>query len=55
MQTLKDELTKGRVSHEIFFVCADSRDEVKIKLESFGLSPVYKPIGIEDLSIMVPA
>jgi hypothetical protein len=49
MKNLKSVMISEKISHEIFFVCADRREEVKIKLESNDLSPVYKPYGIEDI------
>ncbi|MED4455879.1 hypothetical protein [Metabacillus fastidiosus] len=53
MAHLKAQLANENISHEVFFVCADSRDEVKIKLEEYNLSPVFKPVGIEDLKTMM--
>lgn len=56
MKKLKEELSNNNISHEIFFLCADSRDEVIIKLKSMGLNTVeFKPLGFEDLSAMVSA
>lgn len=56
MEGLKKELDQNRITHEIFFVCAAPRDEVQMRLEEeHGLSPVYKPIGIEDIRSMMPA
>lgn len=55
MQNLKSELSNRGISNEIFFVCAEHRDAVKIRLEDFGLSPVYKPWGIEDIQISISA
>ncbi|MGF2617715.1 hypothetical protein FZC84_11820 [Rossellomorea vietnamensis] len=56
MQKLKEKLNQQQISHEIFFVCAESRDEVKIKLESLELSTVfYKPVGVEDIQDMMSA
>jgi hypothetical protein len=55
MQHLKKVLSDHSITHEIFFVCAESRDEVKLKLEGYGLSPLYKPVGVEDIQLMMPA
>lgn len=55
MEHLKSELEKNKVSHEIFFVCADYYDEIRIQLDTYGLSPVYKAVGIRELERMMVA
>jgi hypothetical protein len=55
MKKLKNDLTDNEVSHEIFFVCAESRESVQMRLEDLGLGPIYKPYGYEDLKMMMPA
>lgn len=55
MKHLKEELEEHKVSHEIFFVCAEHSDEIKIKLEMYGLSPLYKAVGVQELVSMMKA
>lgn len=55
MQYLKTRLNSHDISNEMFFVCADPSEAVKMQLEEWGLSPVYKAIGIKELTEMVPA
>jgi hypothetical protein len=55
MQTLKQELEAHNVSHEIFFVCADSREAIAMRLSDKGLGPLYKPIGTRELQAMLSA
>ncbi|MCY8401364.1 MULTISPECIES: hypothetical protein [Bacillus] len=52
MEHLKKELSSQSISHEVFFLCADSKLNVQIKLEEYGLGPLYKPLGIEDIHEM---
>ncbi|MED3603726.1 hypothetical protein P4472_18225 [Bacillus subtilis] len=53
MEFLKSQLESHEISHEIFFVCAESRLNVKVRLEEYKLSPLYKPLGREDISSML--
>lgn len=55
MQHLKDRLGQHQISNEMFFVCADPTEEIKIKLTSLGLGPLYKAIGIQELTQMLKA
>lgn len=55
MQHLKDRLGEHQISNEMFFVCADPTEEVRIKLTSLGLGPLYKAIGIQELTKMTIA
>lgn len=53
MEFLKSQLKSHDISHEIFFLCAESQFNVKLKLEEHGLGPLFKPLGREDISNML--
>ncbi|MHC8514498.1 hypothetical protein [Sporosarcina sp. ITBMC105] len=55
MEYLKSKLNTRGISHEVFFVCPEHSDEIKIKLDSFDLGPLFKPIGIHELTNMMNA
>lgn len=51
MKTLSTELAKSKVSHELFFVCPESQDAIKIRLSDIGIDDIhYKAMGIHQLS-----
>ncbi|NRD78550.1 hypothetical protein HPT25_14395 [Bacillus sp. BRMEA1] len=55
MEKLKSELSTHEISHEIFFVCPESTESIQMRLDSFGLRPVYKPLGIDEIRLRMPA
>jgi hypothetical protein len=55
MEKLKESLTAHEISHEIFFVCPESTESIQMRLNTYGLRPVYKPLGIEEIRMRMPA
>ncbi|MFJ7995459.1 hypothetical protein ACIQY5_25540 [Peribacillus frigoritolerans] len=55
MEKLKSELIINGISHEIFFVCAESTESIQMKLDEFDLGPLYKAYGMEEIQQMMPA
>ncbi|MED1607740.1 hypothetical protein P4U90_20680 [Cytobacillus kochii] len=55
MKYLKNEMASERVSNEVFFVCPEHRDSIIMRLEEYGLSPVYKAWGTKELNMNLPA
>ncbi|MED5223229.1 hypothetical protein [Bacillus safensis] len=53
MQFLKSQLKSHEISHEIFFLCAESQFNIELKLEEHKLGPLFKPLGREDISRML--
>jgi hypothetical protein len=55
MTKLKDELDSKRISNELFFVCADTKDAIMMRLADAKLSILYKAIGSREPQNMLPA
>ncbi|WP_136369653.1 hypothetical protein [Cohnella fermenti] len=55
MQYVKSEMSALDISHELFFVCADSRESIEARLEDLGLGPLFKALGARELAAMMPA
>lgn len=55
MQYVKKEFEILDISHEIFFVCAESRESIVMRLEEMGLGPLFKAVGSRELQEMLPA
>ncbi|MEK6449718.1 hypothetical protein [Priestia aryabhattai] len=55
MRHLADELAEHSISHEMLFVSACPSDDLKIRLEEWGLSPRFKAIGTSELKEMMRA
>lgn len=55
MLTLREKLQEHKISNEIFFAFAASKDTVDIELKKFNLENFYKPIGYEDIVEMISA
>lgn len=55
MQELKTQLEANSISHEVFFVCPESREAIEMKLDTYDLGPLYKPFGAEDIQSTMPA
>jgi len=51
MKKLKSQLQKNNISHELYFVCMESVDEIKLKITDFSeeLSTKIKPCGYNEL------
>jgi hypothetical protein len=49
MFTVQEELKKRNISHEIFFFCPSSEDDIKLKIKEFGGSVLFKPRGTKYL------
>lgn len=55
MDALSQELSSSGISYEMFFVCAESEEAVKMRLAEQGASSVYKALGYRELTGMLPA
>lgn len=55
MQYVKQEFEVLDISHEIFFVCAESRESILMRLEEMGLGPLFKAVGSREILEMIPA
>lgn len=53
MNYLRQQLAAYSISHETFFVCLESNDSIKMRLEALDCSPLLKPFGIEELQSMI--
>ncbi|MBY9079570.1 hypothetical protein [Paenibacillus sp. CGMCC 1.18879] len=53
MEYLRNMMKVHGISHETFFVCAESKDSIRIRLDEYGCSPLLKPIGLEELQAMI--
>lgn len=53
MNYLRDMMKENKLSHETFFVCPESVDSIKMRLDEYECSPLLKPIGIEELEGMI--
>lgn len=49
MENLNNELTRHEISHEVFFVCADSEAAIEMHLADVDIGVKLKPIGIRQL------
>ncbi|HDR5266627.1 MULTISPECIES: hypothetical protein [Bacillus] len=49
MITLDECLKNNSISHEMFFVCAESHERVKMILEEKGIEKQFKPLGYDTL------
>ncbi|MEH6900276.1 hypothetical protein V7X04_00125 [Bacillus safensis] len=53
MRFLKDQLISHEISHEIFFLCAETKLNIEIQLEKYDLGPLFKPLGRDEISEML--
>ncbi|MGB2993565.1 MAG: hypothetical protein WBB47_13100 [Paenisporosarcina sp.] len=55
MRTLRKELILNKISNEVFFAFAASKDKVNMDLKKLQLESFFKPLGYEDISEMISA
>lgn len=53
MKKLQHELLANQISHELYFVCLESIESIKLRLEDEDCSPLFKPMGMRELECLI--